>query len=609
MSNFKDFYVARKGYLESGNQLVAHEKKVSKLDQDFALSSRDLMESVCGSEIGLAILEVNAPTSGEQVSSLGGRAIGLIRLIDPGKMKEAFAPLMLTDDEGEVDVKEYRETSIYTLKPNGLLEVYLGNTFRVLESQYLMELDGFAILGNKLSTMREVINAFKGNKTLDGDENFENFSDNLSSTANLTAYVNIARSPYLIHHFLAPKNRSWVDDNLELLRKFEGVCLQVSHDQGNMYYNNLFLKHNPIYKKVTASLWEIPLDTTVSSQPYLFTNHYTKAREVFIQDDNNRVYLISNTGRILWSRDLEGPMVGGIFEVDKYRNDKYQILFGTAHKIYLIDRNGKDVDGFPIRLSEKASAPVMVFDYDNNQKYRIMAPLKDGNVVCYDIQGKPVKGWKYKKGDPVGRRMTHVVVNKKDYIIAWQENGGVRVVNRRGEDRLKLKNELQVNERSPLRVLPGKDLKSTFVVATDSSGNLLQLSLQDKLETVQFKHFDARHYFDLIDVNQDGETEYLFLNGEGLEVYDAEGKSVLLYPLEKAQKMRPGIFTGQEGAYITLVQDSLAEVHLVDRFGSPMEGSPFYGQTRARVTDLNLDGRLELVTCSYDGMVYCYVLN
>ena len=82
--------------------------------------------------------------------------------------------------------------------------------------------------------------------------------------------------------------------------------------------------------------------------------------EVLIQDAENSIHLISATGKIKWSKQLEGPIMVKVKQIDVYSNNKWQMLFNTPAKINLIDINGNEVKGFPIELKAAASNPVAV---------------------------------------------------------------------------------------------------------------------------------------------------------------------------------------------------------------------------------------------------------
>src|SRR5690606_30369458 len=152
--------------------------------------------------------------------------------------------------------------------------------------------------------LKSFITDFTNKKVLSKNENFEAFNENLSSNSNIFIYNNIARSVNVYKAFCKEDYIPMIDEKLELFRKFEAIAFQVSTEKNNLFYNNIHLKYNPVYKQETASLWELALDTIVKSTPQLVINHNTNAKEIIVQDAANKIYLISNTGKVIWTKQL-----------------------------------------------------------------------------------------------------------------------------------------------------------------------------------------------------------------------------------------------------------------------------------------------------------------
>lgn len=609
ISNYQDFISAYQEYLKIHNSHDAFLRKLKILNDSAGFNTTDLLLKSIGSEVSLAILEIQNNVNDEALSAIRDKVVCVVRLKNPDAWIDDSKSIIKANETDDLFKLKYREVAIYETNVNGLLSCNLGGVFSGLENKYFVVIDDYLIFGEKIPTLREIINSWKGDKTLAEDENYSAFSENLSSTSNITIYSSIARSPYLISYFLKKDNQNWLNNHLELFRKFEGVAVQIAQEEQNLFYYNVFAKHNPIYKKVTSSLWEIPLDTGLASYPQLFVNHYSKAGEILVQDLANKVYLISNTGRILWSKKLSGKVMSKFYQVDKFKNDKFQILVNTEDKIYLIDRNGKDVSGFPINLKKIASGPLTLMDYDRNRKYRLLQPVQGGDVLCYDLNGKIVKGWVFKGKTDISEYLQYVKVKNKDYILTYDKSNKLRVLNRKGQDRIKLKNDIIKGKNSSVKFVKGADLASTYVVTSDSNGNILKLSLSDKLEVIQFEGYNSNHYFTSIDANGDKSRDYVFQTENELVAFDHEGKKMIEIEPDFEIISKPSFYMSHDRIYISLNNKEGLGIELFDQFGSIVDGSPFLGDGKPLIYDINLDNRLEFVSSSSKGMVYCYVLD
>ena len=72
--------------------------------------------------------------------------------------------------------------------------------------------------------------------------------------------------------------------------------------------------------------------------------------DIVVQDENNVLYLFSNTGDLFWKKQLSGPVIGEIEQVDLYKNRRLQMVFRTPDRFIILDRNGKIVSPFNLSL-------------------------------------------------------------------------------------------------------------------------------------------------------------------------------------------------------------------------------------------------------------------
>ena len=609
ISDFQGYRKKYLDYLSAKNQLHKYHKKMKTFTGDSVLDPESLFRDLCGSEVMFSVLEIPSDVSNETISSIGDKSLAIIRMRDREKGTELLTSLMKKEKD-EVLTSTYRDIDIFELDADGLLSSYFGELFYPLQNKYCANINGYAVFADKKGTLRDVINSYHGEKTLDKDIHFQTFSNNLSSSANMMVYSNVARSPYLLSYFLNKENRDKIEGLLPLFRKFDGLAMQITCDENNRYYHNIFVNHNPIYKQITSSLWEIPLDTAPAINAQLFTNHYTKTQEIFIQDLKHKAYLISNTGRVLWTKQLDGKILGKIHEVDRFKNKKYQILFNTSNKIFLLDRNGKDVSGFPVKMKIASRFPLSVIDYDNNRKYRLFVADTLGGVSCYNIEGGIVKGWNYKGKSELVQGIIHIQINRKDYLISCRQDGKVILLNRKGQQREKIDEKLFIGKNGQLVIEKGKDLTSTNLYSLDTLGNIVKLSLSGRIELIQLQGSGPSAFLQFTDVNLDGKRDFVIQNNQRIYIYDQEKNPLLTFNSKDSLQDKPVWYKVNEDEMMLSLNSLVSSrVQLISTEGMKYDGSPFFGGYKSAIADINLDGRVELVTISPQGMVYCYVLN
>jgi hypothetical protein len=481
------------------------------------------------------------------------------------------------------------------LKIKGILPMLLGESFAVTENYYTV-LDNYLLFGNSPDALKNYLHFTDNDHFLNKDGHYDEFSSNLSSKCNLFVYSNIARSTSIYQSFASEETAKDISTYSDLFIKFEALGVQFS-SQGNLFYNTAYLEENPIYKKETSTLWETRLDTTFHRAPQLLLNHQTHNLDVCVQDDGNKLYLVSSTGKILWSRSLTEKIQGKIVQVDAFSNKKFQMLFNTRNSIYLIDLNGKNVEGFPVQLPSPACNGLTVVDYENKSDYRILIACADKHILNYTIHGKKTEGWKSPvTSDTVVASIIHAVAGRKDYIIVADLGGQPYVYNRHGEAQIELHEKLP-KPLSGFSVDPGRDLAHYRIISTDSLGNICRISLDGKSEHISFKLFNHKPWFLFSDLNADHIPEFIFQDANEMTVF-TEDKSVLFsYHFDDTILQPPFYLQDPSGhGRVGIVNESKEEIYLLNESGTFPEGFPLRGTVPFSIGDLNRDNTLQLIT-------------
>lgn len=199
-------------------------------------------------------------------------------------------------------------------------------------------------------------------------------------------------------------------------------------------------------------------------------NHVNGTQELLVQDHAGLLSLRTPGGRVLWQVPLDGPLLGPVLQVDRYHNGKLQVLALTARTLYLIDRNGRAVDGFPVKLAAEASAPVACYDYDGDGQLRILVPMADGRVLNLAADGRPVKGWEAEQASTaIASSVHHLRVRGKDHLLYADASGTLHHLDRRGVRRSTPRLKLPGAAR-PVAVLPATGDAVTVVWRTSDGG-------------------------------------------------------------------------------------------------------------------------------------------
>jgi hypothetical protein len=410
----------------------------------------------------------------------------------------------------------------------------------------------------------------------------------------LTIYYKIPENKEQYHKLFNEKLAESLENNFETVKQFEAICLNFSYTANNLILTNLFFNYNPVYKEKTKALWEKQFDTTLINKPFIVINHNTQSKEIVVQDLGHNIYLISNTGNILWKKKIKGSIKSKIYQVDKFKNKKLQMIFNTDSAIYLIDRNGNDINGFPIYFKSPPSNTLSVMDYERNKNYRLLIATENKELLNYDIEGKMVKGWEYSPTpSKVISPVYHHIIANKDYIVMNDIDGNIKIIQRNGKDRLNLTNKLPENSYNTY-FNSSNSLQNTYLIGIDSLGVLYKLTLTDKLETDVLYNFDSKPFLIIENVDNDINKEYIFIHKNSCLIYDDDKSLKYNFEFKSPVKYYNGSITYNSKRVFSFTTSD-ENIHVIDGEGIEQGEFPLPGNSPVCIDDLNNDNKPEVI--------------
>jgi len=479
-----------------------------------------------------------------------------------------------------------------------------------LFNEYFTVFENHLIFGPSVEVLSRVIYQNVLQKTLVSDPDFKEISDYLSNRSNITFFFR----PYAYLDYKRAMLNKEVEQQLDpmelFLRRIPGVVIQYSTED-KLFYQSVSCKYNSQIKETALTVWESLLDTVAIIKPVLVVNHNTLEKEIFVQDAAYRIYLINSTGRILWKQRLQGPIKGGIHQVDFYKNGKLQYLFNTSEKIHLIDRNGNFVERYPISLRSGATNPMALFDYDKNKDYRMFIAGEDRKIYVYDIEGNVVTGWKFGKTEStVTRMIQHFRVNNRDYI-AFSDENRTYFTDRRGRERMKVNDRLIISPNNPLTLDMNIREERPRWITTDATGNVTAIYLNGSVSTLVKQEVSADHFFLMQDMDKDGIPEFIFADGNELNVLHQDGEKLFSYKVRDKINGMPDIYKfSASDIKIGITDGQRNRIYLINSDGSLYEGFPLEGSTRFSIGYFaGSDSRFNLMVGSANNFLYNYSIE
>lgn len=146
-------------------------------------------------------------------------------------------------------------------------------------------------------------------------------------------------------------------------------------------------------QKSKAPIFERDTVVVIPKGPFKVMNSGTGKENLFYQNAHLSLCL-QQDGKDLWGIPFKKPICGTASTVDYYANGKLQFIFGAGSQIYLIDRLGRYVNGFPVDLGKEILLGPAVYDFNGTRKYNIMVLHKDKTIHMYNLKGQKPALWK-----------------------------------------------------------------------------------------------------------------------------------------------------------------------------------------------------------------------
>jgi hypothetical protein len=222
---------------------------------------------------------------------------------------------LIKNSGSNLQAEKFSEFEIKPFPAGRIFNYLLGNVFTYSAVNYYVIIDNSVVFANNTDALAALINSYNTDKTISKDKDFISLSDNLASESNIFIYCNIPRSYPLFSAFAGESLIEALTLHHSIIKKMGVVSLQVSYTKNNLFYNNFILKHNAGYKEPeiqSGNKWSLTLDGNAFTKPASVINHNTGEQEIFVQDDGGNIYLIDNSGEILWKRKTEGQIMSDI---------------------------------------------------------------------------------------------------------------------------------------------------------------------------------------------------------------------------------------------------------------------------------------------------------
>ena len=525
--------------------------KVSEFSKAFFSTTKEISRFETSEGVGIALKSIDINATYEALSRFQNelssfRSVPLFEFTEPSLFTDTFGPFL---------------SPINTTK------------FIIIE-EYL-------VLSSSESVLQLVISNYLNKNTLESSYTYETIQNALSDEASFQTYFDTKTLKDLINELFD------TGLNQKDLNAYKLSGLQLVKDDHIVHVNSILQKSKSKHSKTQISeSFSLTLSNAILMDPIFVTNHRTKKKDILVQDIDYNLYLISNKGVILWKKKLMGAVLGKVEQVDLYRNGRLQLAFATQNRLYVIDRNGKDVERFPLKFKDDITQPLSVFDYDKQRNYRFLI-TQNKNLLMYDSKGTSVKGFKYVATEPVSSQPKHFRVRGNDYIV-FSTSNRLNLLDRRGSIRVKVKETINFSGAAIY-------LNNSLFTTTNTNGDLVQVNTKGAVSR-QALGLDSKH-----DITSSSKT-LVTRSDNKLSI-----KSNVI-DLDYGSYSPPNLFYLRDKIYISITDLQAQKIWLFDSQAKLFPGVPVFGTSAIDLANADADSPLEFVTKGDSNSLILYQL-
>lgn len=327
-----------------------------------------------------ASLETEVGMSPERwAENIGIKEIGIVTFRD----KKSLRNVLLIKGSKHNDQTQAANRYI------GFPEIVFGQLFSLKDESSKAMQYGWEIVGSQsdvksfiaLSTPKTRLKSLLNDADIYSDCNIRNCS--------FLAYFSLTEYPPILSKVFSSYLAPGFGRTLKGI-SYSPAVMVISNESADIKIN-LNVSRVEVTKTVVQ---EVDSRVVVPKGPFKVKNTGDNKKYLFAQQDNNYLTLSDEKGKGIWGVPFTGKICGTVASIDYFASNKYQFLFASGSKLYLLDRLGRFVNPFPVDLGKEILIGPDAYDFSGAHGYTAVVLHKDNTIGMYDLRGKSPASWK-----------------------------------------------------------------------------------------------------------------------------------------------------------------------------------------------------------------------
>ena len=511
---------------------------------------------------------------------------------------------------GLVKDYDYQTFEIRQFLSASLLAPLLGQQNTAFKSPVCAQVGSAVVFAASASAMELWIDKYVVSQTLGNMPDFLAFHQGAQAGQSADILVNFNFLPLLLKNLLIDDGAARFEQDVQLLQQlgFAGAEFKAEKKENrsaNLHWQSLEAPANG-----ASILWKLTLQGDAIGTPSVVPLDAGGGQSaIFIQDDRFFLYRLTPEGTIVWRKQMDQPLLSGVQGIDYLGNGQVGFLFNTADAIWILNDEGRELDGFPLRLQSKATNSVTMVDFDDTRNHTLFIACANENLYGFDQFGRPLPGWNPQTGvGLVSAPMVHFKRETEDYLAVLSTGGKLSVFNRNGRPHFAPVQWKDAFRHCPLQFDNSKTVQRW--VCRGDAGKVYTCDLNGKVAGLTWpEQGTATPYLVYEDLTGDTRKEFALVNGRDLVLPGNEGQ-------EKASRSNivlptpaDTLFSVGAKGWLGTINKQKRQILLIDAQGRLHPDFPLAGSTPFLLNQLFPNRQEQILVVGNQNALYAYRLR
>lgn len=515
----------------------------------------------------------------------------------------------LAPDSAKMTLRHGNHT-LYPINARPVAQLLLSNEAATHYSEaYYTMFDQTVVIAAQLSYLKTFVEKNDAHALLAQHPPYRQCAKSFDNENNLTVYIQPEHTKNLLKALAGNDFSQYLTAKFDYYSHISPISLQLNRPSSNITFDGeIGYTGEKSSLPQNILLWNAQLDAPPIGKPVVVPISGNNYKEVFVQDAKNTLYLIGKNGKVLWKRAFDSPIMGNIYPTDFYRNGVYFYLFNTQNNVYLIDHEGQNVLGYPIKLSAKANAGLALIDFEGDNNYKFYIPCGQNKIYGYEYSGRPLPMWNPKSGlGLVSHPLIYIKHKDKKYLVAAGHKGDVFLINKDGGIVKK------IALGSPIINAPQAYWRDgqPYIICTTQNSKTYFISLLGDFSAHSYVNMSFSSDFTIADICDDTMGEKIFMSNNKVYAY---GRLKRIFDITFAPEELPShvfairLYSSKYDA-VGVYSKKAGKIYLLNGQGKFFPGFPLSASTPFAVADLLGTGDNILIAGDSGNSVYAYKIQ